>query len=127
KSSVSSIRRLRVAGRRGGAERHTVADTREHASGLVGTWLKTTTAACADKYPATLTFSAGTYRGSRGPGQGLIWWDAGIYRVEDTRTLVVGTANDELMNYSITLDDDGFEVTDAEGCRVSYRRDPRAP
>jgi hypothetical protein len=94
---------------------------------VVGTWIKTTTAACADKYPATLTFSTGTYRGTRGPGQGFVWWDAGIYRLEDVQTLVVGTANDELVTYRIALQGDQFEVTDSEGCHVTYRRDTRTP
>jgi len=90
---------------------------------MVGTWTKVTTAACADKYPATVTFSAGTYRGTRGPGQGMVWWDAGIYRFEGTRTLVVGTATDELVSYQITLQAaDRFEFTDPEGCLVTYRR-----
>jgi hypothetical protein len=115
------------AARRTGPEHRTVPDTHEPGSGLVGTWVKTTAAACADKYPATLAFSTGTYRGSRGPGQGLIWWDAGIYRLEDPQTLVVGTATDELISYPIVLRDDRFEVTDSEGCRVSYRRETRAP
>ncbi|MET0163798.1 MAG: hypothetical protein ABW318_02185 [Vicinamibacterales bacterium] len=89
---------------------------------MVGTWTKTTTAACADKYPATITFATGTYRGTRGPGQGMVWWDAGIYRLEDTSTLVVGTATDELVTYQIALHAERCEVTDSEGCLVTYRR-----
>ena len=94
---------------------------------MVGTWTKATTAACADKYPATLTFSTGTYRGTRGPGQGMVWWDAGIYRLEDGPTLVVSTATDELVAYRFELEADRFEVTDSEGCRVIYRRSPPTP
>ncbi|HET9537742.1 MAG TPA: hypothetical protein VFP43_20755 [Mesorhizobium sp.] len=99
-----------------------MADRHEQARSMVGTWTKTTTAACADKYPATITFATGTYRGTRGPGQGMVWWDAGIYRLEDTSTLVVGTATDELVTYQIALHADRFEVTDSEGCLVTYRR-----
>lgn len=88
---------------------------------MVGTWIKATTAACADKYPAKLTFSTGTYRGTRGPGQGMVWWDAGIYRLEDNR-LVVGTATDELVTYRIALQPERFEVVDSEGCVVTYQR-----
>lgn len=94
----------------------------KHEQSMVGTWTKSTSAACADKYPATLTFSTGTYRGMRGPGQGMVWWDAGIYRLEDSNTLVVGTANDELVTYRISLEADRFEFTDSEGCVVTYRR-----
>jgi hypothetical protein len=101
---------------------HMMADTPEQGLSIVGTWTKTTTAACADKYPARLTFSTGTYRGTRGPGQGMVWWDAGIYRLKDDNTLVVGTATDELVTYMIVLQADRFEVTDAEGCVVTYQR-----
>jgi hypothetical protein len=93
-----------------------------HKQALVGTWTKATTAACADKYPDRLTFSAGTYRGTRGPAQGMVWWDAGIYRLEGPKTLVVATATDELVSYRIALQADRFEVTDSEGCVVTYRR-----
>ena len=104
-----------------------MANTHEQTRGVVGTWTKTTTAACADKYPATLAFSISTYRGTRGPGQGMVWWDAGIYRLEGAGTIVIGTATDELVTYPISLQTDQFEITDAEGCRVTYRRDTRTP
>ena len=108
-------------------EQHPMADTHESSQQMVGTWTKTTTAACADKYPATLTFSTGTYRGMRSPDQGMVSWDAGIYRLEDPRTLVVGTATDELVKYEIEMKGDQFEFTDADGCRVTYRRHTRTP
>jgi hypothetical protein len=89
---------------------------------MVGTWVKLTTDPCADKYPATLVFSTGTYRGTRGAGQGMMWWDAGIYHLEDESSLVMGTANDEMVTYPIDMQADRFEFTDAEGCHVTYRR-----
>lgn len=94
----------------------------KHEQSMVGTWTKTTAAACADKYPATVTFSTGTYRGTRGAGQGMVWWDAGIYRLEKPDTLVVGTATDELVTYHISLQADRFEFTDPDNCLVTYRR-----
>jgi hypothetical protein len=94
----------------------------KHEQSMVGTWSKATASACADKYPATLTFSTGTYRGTRGEGQGMVWWDAGIYRLEDSNTLVVGTATDELVTYHISLQADRFEFTDSDDCLVTYRR-----
>jgi hypothetical protein len=94
----------------------------KHEQSMVGTWTKATASACADKYPATLTFSTGTYRGTRGEGQGMVWWDAGIYRLEDSSTLVVGTATDELVTYHISLQADRFEFTDSDDCLVTYRR-----
>ena len=95
----------------------------DQGEGLVGSWTKATKDACADKYPQTLTFSAGTtYRGARGPDQGMVLWDAGIYRLEGPTTLVVGTASDELVSYRLSLSEDRFEITDSDGCRVVYRR-----
>jgi hypothetical protein len=91
---------------------------------LLGTWRKITTSECAEKYPATISFSSGTYRGARGPGQGMVWWDAGIYRLEDPRRLVLSVATDELVTYDITVRGDQFDVIDADGCRLSYRREP---
>jgi len=99
-----------------------MANSQEQAPSVVGSWTKTTSDACADKYPATLTFSTGTYRGTRGPGQGMVWWDAGIYRFEGPGKLVLGTATDELVTYSIVLQGNQLEITDAESCRVTYRR-----
>jgi hypothetical protein len=99
-----------------------MADKHEHTASMAGTWVKATTAACADKYPATVTFSGGTYRGTRGPGQGMVWWDAGIFRLEDPTTLVIGTATDELVKYQIAFHTDRFEFTDSDDCLVTYRR-----
>ena len=89
---------------------------------LVGVWKKVRSSACDEKYPDTVTFAGGTYRGTRGAGQGMIWWDAGIYRVEDAHTLVVGTATDELVSYRIELHGDRLTVTDPDDCRFTYRR-----
>ena len=91
---------------------------------LIGTWQKVTAAPCAEKYPATITFAPGTYRGTRGPTQGMIQWDAGDYRLEGPRTLVLSTATDELVRCDIDLHADQFVVTDPEGCRFTYRRAP---
>lgn len=99
---------------------------REPAAGLVGRWEKSGTDVCAAKYPQTLEFAAGTFRGTRGPGQGFVWWDAGIWRIEtDNKVapqLVLTTASDELVSYAVTLRGDSFEVSDDQGCRFTYRR-----
>lgn len=93
---------------------------------LVGTWRKITTSACANKYPDRISFAVETYLGNRGSGQAFVWWDAGIYRLEDESTLVLGTATDELVTYKISLSTDKFDVTDPEGCRFSYQREKPA-
>ena len=93
-----------------------------HPEVLVGVWKKIGTPTCAEKYPETITFSTGTYRGARGSGQGMIWWDAGTYRIEGSNTLVVGTATDELVRYEIELQGERLDVSDPDGCRFAYRR-----
>ncbi|MGY1695677.1 MULTISPECIES: hypothetical protein [unclassified Geodermatophilus] len=89
---------------------------------LTGSWRKVDAPACADRYPDVLTFSTGTYRGARGPEQAGIWWDAGIYRLEDDRRLVLSVATDELVAYQVHRRGDVLEVVDPDGCRFSYRR-----
>lgn len=89
---------------------------------LVGIWTKSSAPSCADKYPETLTFAAGTFRGSRGATQGFVHWDAGIYRLEGERTLVLTTATDELVHYEIGLAGDTLTIRDPEGCVFAYRR-----
>jgi hypothetical protein len=89
---------------------------------LSGTWRKSTTSACAKKYPETIRFDVSTYLGTRGEGQGVVWWDAGIYRLEDEGTLVLSTATDELVTYRVKLIGDNLDVVDPDGCSFSYRR-----
>jgi hypothetical protein len=90
---------------------------------LSGTWRKAADAPpCADRYPATLSFGPGTYRGTRGEEQGFIWWDAGTYRVEDATQLRLSVATDELVNYEIRVDRDLLTVVDPDGCRFTYLR-----
>jgi hypothetical protein len=93
-----------------------------HEPELVGLWRKVDAPPCADRYPDSLTFSTGTYRGARGEGQGFVWWDAGSYRVENDRSLVLSVATDELVAYDIHLEGDRLDVVDPDGCRFSYQR-----
>jgi hypothetical protein len=89
---------------------------------LVGTWTKSSAPPCADKYPDTLTFAAGAFRGTRGATQGFVHWDAGIYRLEGDRTLALTTATDELVQYDVELAGDTLTVRDPDGCVFAYRR-----
>ena len=55
----------------------------------------------------------------------MVWWDAGIYRLEEgQRTLVLSTATDALVRCAIDLREDHFVVTDPDGCQFAYRRAP---
>jgi hypothetical protein len=85
-----------------------------------------TTIACANKYPETIAFAESTYLATRGKDQAFVWWDAGIYRLEDEVTLVLGTATDELVTYTVKLSTDRLDVTDPNGCRFSYQREDSA-
>jgi hypothetical protein len=89
---------------------------------LSGTWHKVDAPPCALKYPDTLTFATGTYRGTRGDDQRYVWWDAGTYRVEDGGRLLLSVASDEVVTYEIQLDGDVLAVVDPDGCRFSYQR-----
>ena len=90
--------------------------------GLQGSWRNVSTDACADRYPAEVTFEEARYRGSRGEHQGMIWWDAGTYRLADPRTLVLSTASDELVSYDVVLDGRRLVVTDPDGCEIVFER-----
>jgi hypothetical protein len=103
-----------------------VADDPRPSGPLAGTWIKVDAPVCAERYPDRVTFSTGTYRGERGPAQGMVWWDAGIYRLEDPQTLVLSVATDELVRYAIRLHGGDLLVTDPEGCEFRYRRQPPA-
>ena len=92
---------------------------------LLGEWRMKDAPACAQKYPASVTFAAGTYRGTRDRTQGFVWWDAGIYRIEHDDggdTLVLSDASDALVRYRIVLREGEFDVVDPEGCRLTYSR-----
>lgn len=96
---------------------------------LTGHWSRETTDACADSYPAELTFAPGTtYLGARGADQGMVVWDAGIYRLEDDdQVLVMSTSSDELLSYPVRVEGDSMSFVDADGCEVSYRRSAAPP
>lgn len=91
---------------------------------LTGSWRKVGAPDCAGGYPDELTFSTGTYRGTRGPAQGFVQWDAGVYRVDDDGRLVLSLATDELVAYEFHLTGELLEIVDSAGCRFSYQRVP---
>jgi hypothetical protein len=94
---------------------------------LQGQWRRLSLAECAQRYPVEITFVLATYRGARSPDQGMIQWDAGIYRLADDQTLIVSTATDELVEYPVRLTSHHFTFTDSEGCEVTYERMTAVP
>jgi len=89
---------------------------------LQGRWRRLSTDAAAERYPAEITFADATYVGTRAELQGMIWWDAGIYRLVDDRTLVLSTATDEMVAYSISLDGVRLTVGDPDDGDVVFER-----
>jgi len=91
---------------------------------LTGRWLRESADECAGRYPAEITFAAGTtFLGTRGEDQGMVVWDAGIFRLQDDdQTLVMSTSSDELVTYPVRVESDLMSFVDADGCGVTYRR-----
>jgi len=90
---------------------------------FVGEWVKVAGDPGTEIYPDHLHFDVGTYRGRRGDDQtGMLWWDAGIYRVEHEGRLILSTANDELVTYRVRLDRDTLHIVDPDGRSLAYRR-----
>jgi hypothetical protein len=90
---------------------------------LQGQWRKITKGPKVDKYPAELNFSLATYRGTRATNQGMIWWDAGIYRMVDERTLVLSTATYDMVEYQHSDHNKRLLRTEADATTVEYQRD----
>ena len=90
---------------------------------LVGHWIKVSGDPDTEIYPQHIRFAEGTYLGQRGESQaGMLWWDAGIYRLERDDELVLSTASDELVRYRVHLDGDNLHVVDPNGRSFTYRR-----
>lgn len=88
---------------------------------LRGRWLRLTTEGYAEQYPVEVTFAVGTFLGSRAEHQGMILWDAGIYRIEDDQTLTLSTSSDELVTYPIAVEGTTLTVRTPDG-DVAYER-----
>ena len=89
---------------------------------LVGTWTKTSSAACAEVYPDQIEFFEATYLGTKGPDQRFIWWDAGGYQVTAPDRVTIGVATDEQVEYEFSLSGNVLTFRDREGCEFTYRR-----
>ena len=89
---------------------------------LVGRWTKLPNDACAERYPAEIEFREATYLARKGPGQGFIIWDAGMWELAGPDQMRIGTATDELVEYRYTLENDDLTFVDSAGCTFRYRR-----
>ncbi|MDH4562659.1 hypothetical protein [Pseudomonas sp. BN411] len=91
---------------------------------LVGQWRRSTEAAAAKGYAGHLHFQAnGLYFGQASPPDTFTWWDGGTWAIHAPGRLALSTANDAVVAYSYQVDHDTLTITDASGCRITYRRD----
>lgn len=94
---------------------------------LVGRWRRVDADIATDRYPVELDVSTGTFRGRRGQRQGMIWWDAGIYRFTDPTHLVLSTATDELVTYPVRLGVDRLEIDTPDAGPIVFERTTDRP
>lgn len=92
------------------------------AESVSGRWAKLGGGGCAERYPDVVEFLGGTYLGTKGPGQGFVLWDAGIYRRLAPDRIRIQIATDELVTYPCSVSADLLTVLDEHGCRLEYRR-----
>ena len=52
----------------------------------------------------------------------MIWWDAGIYRVDDPTTLVLSTATDEMVTYAMRRRGKRLKIEVPDKGTVVYER-----
>ena len=89
---------------------------------LVGHWTKLPGDACAERYPADIEFREATYLAHKGPGQGFLVWDAGMWDETGPDRVRIGTATDELVEYRYELAGDELRFVDPDGCAFGYQR-----
>ena len=89
---------------------------------LAGSWRKIPSDPCDRLYPDEIEFKEATYLGKKGPEQGFIVWDAGIYEIVGPDEVKISIATDELVLYRFSISGDILTVTDREGCEFRYRR-----
>lgn len=100
----------------------------DHGAGsVVGRWAKARTDGCDHQYPDVIEFFEGTYLGTKGPGQGFLLWDAGIYKRLAPDRIRIQIATDELVTYQCSVSAGLLSVLDPHGCRLEYRRLPADP
>ncbi len=89
---------------------------------IKGRWRKTSDSDAFREYPAEISFAADTYRTAKAPGQMMIWWDAGIYRVQDAHTVVISTATDEMVEYAMRVDGNRLRIDIPKSGTITYER-----
>ena len=90
---------------------------------LVGSWEQTTPSECSQLYPDTIEFQEnGIYTGHKEPPGTFTLWDAGEYEITGLGKVSISLANDAVVTYEFTIEDDVLSFVDADGCEFSYQR-----
>lgn len=88
---------------------------------LRGYWRKTSTQACADRYPAEIILRAyGVYLAPGGPETGAVW-HGGDWALRGADKIMIQSANDRHVTYRLVeATAQSITIEDAAGCRVTY-------
>jgi hypothetical protein len=90
---------------------------------LAGKWKKVSKAECDKGYPDEIEFfERPRYLAKKGPGQGFIWWDAGMYEIVKENEVKISDAADALVAYRFSISGDLLTFVDSNGCEFKYRR-----
>lgn len=90
---------------------------------LLGRWEKLPHPLCAHRYPDMLQFQeGGLYVGRSDPPGTFTLWDAGTFELVDPHHIRLSTANDALITYDVSWQQDRLSFVDAEGCAFAYRK-----
>ena len=92
-------------------------------SPLAGNWTRITQSECAQIYPDSIDFQPGRLYFSQQEQPGTFTlWDVGTYEVVDPQHVQISTANDALITYRFSIQEDVLTFTDPQDCEFSYRR-----
>jgi hypothetical protein len=90
---------------------------------FVGSWEKITRSSCSNLYPDTIQFKeSGIYFGQKDPPGTFIQWDAGTFEVISHKQIKISMANDAIVVYEFSIQNDVLTFIDPDGCEYSYRR-----
>lgn len=90
---------------------------------IVGEWKKTTDSACSLIYPDTIQFQKnGLYYGNMDTIGTFTQWDAGEFQVLDNTQINISTANDAIVTYRFSIENNILTFKDTTGCVFSFRK-----
>ena len=89
---------------------------------IIGQWKLTKVQNCSQPFPTTIHFlSNGIYDTKKMDPSTYTIWDVGSYELHNSDTLSLSCANDEIVHYSVILENLILTIEDSKGCIVQYR------